>query len=169
MNYFTRLRLNGSKLRRGQAALSLVFLVGGTVVLIGATLTFLVISFINSAFGYQAANRALGVAMAGINDGLWQLSKDRALGGGVFQQGLCDYYVYVGSDVARVQVFRKSGACGTGPTNENQAWINSEATFMGRTRKIYVVASIDKVSGRVEIVSIKQTTTVQGSSSGYGD
>ena len=48
--------------RRGQATLSLVFLVGGIVILIGVTLSVLVISLINSGYGFQAANRALARA-----------------------------------------------------------------------------------------------------------
>lgn len=142
----------------GQAALSLVFLVGGTVVLIGTTLTFLVISFINTTFGYQAANRALGVAFAGVNDGLWKLSKDRNYG---FSGGSCKYVLPVGSDSASVVIARKDGSCGVNkPTNPNEIWISSEANYLGRIRRINMVVSIDRVSGGVEVVSMTQTVIV---------
>ncbi len=143
----------------GQAALSLVFLVGGTVVLIGTTLTFLVISFINTTFGYQAANRALGVALAGANDALWKLSKDRSY---AVVAATCDYNLPVGSDQAHVVTARKDGVCGgaSKPTNPNEAWINSEASYLGRIRRINMVVSIDPISGRVEITSMAQSVII---------
>ncbi|TSC82674.1 MAG: hypothetical protein G01um101420_197 [Parcubacteria group bacterium Gr01-1014_20] len=146
---------------RGQAALSLVFLVGGTVVLIGTTLTFLVISFINTTFGYQAANRALGVAFAGANDGLWKLSKNRDFGGSYYNQSLCDYSLPIGSDQAHVIITRKDGSCGSPrPTNPNEAWIYSEASYLGRVRRINMVVSIDPISGRVVVTSMVQSVVV---------
>ena len=48
--------------QRSQTALSLVFLIGGIIVLVGVTLSYLVISFTNASFGFQAANRALTTA-----------------------------------------------------------------------------------------------------------
>lgn len=64
--------------KRGQATLSLVFLTGSIAVAVGVGLAFLVISFANSAFGFQAANRALAIASAGANDALLRLARNGA-------------------------------------------------------------------------------------------
>ena len=160
--------IRSKRFTRGQAVLSLVFLIGGTVVLIGTTLAFLVISFINATFGYQAANRALGIAFAGANDGLWKLSKDRDFGGSLTEQSLCDYLLPVGSDQARVAVVRKNGVCGSPkPISPNEAWIYSEANYLGRVRKIDMTVAIDPVAGRVEVTSMAQSVIVGGGGTGF--
>ena len=141
----------------GQAAISLVFLVGGTVLLIGVTLTFLVVSFINTTFAYRAANRALGVAIAGVNDALLQLSRNR----GAFLGVSCEYDLKVGDvDYTHITVANRGGLCGQVPPGSAQ--IVSESTVLGRTRRVEVTVFIDRSTGKIAVTQIKQKIFVSG-------
>ena len=64
-------------IQNGQAALSLVFLISILITLMGVTLAFLVISFMNSSYGFQAAQRALAIASVGAQDALIRLDRDK--------------------------------------------------------------------------------------------
>ncbi len=150
--------------RKGQAMLTLVLLVGGAVVLIGATLAFLVFSFMTSTFGFQAANRALGVALAGANDALVQLSRNREL---FVSAPSCTYNFSIGNDEATVTVLQEDSICsGRPPIGSKQVYIYSEATILGRRRKINMVASVNRSTGEVRVVSLRQEVGVYGSTTG---
>ncbi len=155
------------KQQKGQAMLTLVLLVGGAVVLIGATIGFLVFSFMTSTFGFQAANRALGVALAGANDALVQLSRNRELHAGGAYAGDCSYNFSIGDDTALVRVLQEDSLCpGYEPAaGSKQAFIYSEATILGRRRKINMVASVNRSTGEVRVISIKQEVGLYGSGS----
>lgn len=124
----------------GQAALSLVFLIGGVLVLIGVTLSFVVISFLNATYGFQAANRALGVATAGVEDALLQLArnKDFSVPSG--------YSMPLGAASAAVKVTQGAPAAGL-------ATILSQAVVGSHERKLQVVVSVSAATGRVHVVS----------------
>ena len=62
---------------RGQTALALVFVIGGIIVLFGTTLAFLAFSFLNSTYGFQAANRASALARGGVDDAMLHLLRDK--------------------------------------------------------------------------------------------
>ena len=154
----------------GQAALALVFLIGGAVVLVGITLAFLVYNFVNSTSGFQAANRALGVALAGANDALVKLSNDRRFYVDSTLGPNCTYDTYVSGDKASVQVLwglDYINTC-TGvnmPTCDinfsskiecRKVAVNVEASVKGRRRRIEMMASVDSVTGEVRVDSLRQ-------------
>jgi len=129
---------------RGQGVLALVFLIGGITALVGLSVAFLATSFVNSTYGFQAAQRAEIVASAGVYDALMRLARDK---------DCCtpsNYSVPVGNDTADVTITQNSPAAG-------QATINSQATVSSRQRRIRAVVSIDSNSGLVTPLSWNQT------------
>ncbi|MDO8664875.1 MAG: hypothetical protein Q7K44_05045 [Candidatus Liptonbacteria bacterium] len=126
--------------RQGQAALSFVFLIGVIVLSIGVAVAFLANSFLNSGYGYQAANRAMAVASAGAEDALMRLARNKDF------SSVSSYSVPVGSDSASVTVNQNSPAAG-------QAKIVSNATVFFQQRKIQAVVSIDSTTGQVSLIS----------------
>jgi hypothetical protein len=62
--YFKYMHLRS--IRKAQAALSTIFLIGGVILLFAVTLAVIAISFANSSIGFQASNRAHAIAMGGI-------------------------------------------------------------------------------------------------------
>lgn len=128
--------------KKAQATLSLTILVGGTAILVGLTLAFLTLSFINITAGIQASSRALTVASAGAQDALLQLIRNKDFSSGGYQ-------VSIGNDTATVSV--------TNTVSVNQlAEIVSAATIFKSQRKIKVVASVDSQNGKVSVVSWEQ-------------
>lgn len=135
----------------GQAALSLVLLVGGTVVLIAATLFFLVISFVNSTFGFQAANKAWGLVISGLDDGLLQISRNPTLGSQ-------SYDFNVDDSVVDIKITRSCDWEGSVPDcsssiEKNQVVITAETSVSGRFRKATLYASASSY-GKIDVVSI---------------
>ena len=128
---------------RGQAALSLVFLIGGIAILVSITLVFLVTSFIGVSFGFQASERASAVATAGAEDGLIQLARNKGF------SDTTGYSVPLGSDSATVTVTQNSPSAG-------QATVLSTATVSGNRRRIRLVASVDALTGEVRVLSREQ-------------
>ena len=147
----------------GQAAISMIFLIGGTILLIGVTLAFLIFSFITSAFGFKAANQALGIALGGANDALLRISSNR----GYPNLGCEEYTFTIDDHSALVKVQRSwgdpetadpSAPCFTGfksPPLLGLATIESEAAVFGRKRRVYMIISISP-DGQVNVVSVKQ-------------
>ncbi len=132
--------IHNSRVRRGQAALSFVFLIGVIVLSIGVAVAFLANSFLNSGYGYQAANRAMAVASAGAEDALMRLARNKDF------SSVSSYSVPVGSDSASVTVNQNSPSTG-------QAKIVSSATVSFQQRKFQVVVSIDSATGQVSLIS----------------
>lgn len=135
--------------RRGQATLALVFLVGGISIAVGVSLAFLVISFTNSAFSYQAANRALSIASAGANDALLQLARNGNFrtvsfsgGGYCVDSGVAGNLCDGGSALVQVA---DGGAPGT-------IVITSRANVSNAIRKVEVVATTGS-STQVSVLS----------------
>ncbi len=128
---------------RGQAALSLVFLIGGIVLAIGISLAFVVLSFINSSYGFQAANRALAAATTGAEDALLKLVRDKDF------SAASPYTISVGGQTASVTVTQNSPATG-------QAKILAWATVSRYQRKIQVIAAVASSTGLVNVVSWEQ-------------
>ena len=127
----------------GQAALSLVFLIGGIILFIGANLAFLVFAFISSTYGFRAQNRAFVLAYGGITDGMEQLvrNKDFSNAGG--------YSVSYGTDSTTVIVNQNTPSAGF-------ATITADAIIFGRERKLQGVASINSTTGEVHLISFSQ-------------
>src|SRR5690242_7844507 len=64
---------------RGQTMLSLTLIIGGLIILFGTSLAIIIISFLNSTYGFRAANAALSLARGGIRDAELRLSRDSTL------------------------------------------------------------------------------------------
>lgn len=127
----------------GQATLSLVFLVGGLIVLVGVSLAFLIISFISSGYGFRVSNQALSAAAAGAEDAIIQVVRNKDF------SSPSGYSVPVGSWTADVTVTPNSPASG-------QDTIVSAAVISGYKRKIQVVISVVSSTGQVDVVSWDQ-------------
>ncbi len=127
--------------RRGQAALSLVFLIGGIALLVSVTLAVIAISFLNSTFAFQSANRAYANATSGAQDALLKLARNES------------YSNLVGYSVPK----DCTSNCATVTINQidpnKQVEILSTATVFASTRKIRVMASIDQNNGEVSVSS----------------
>lgn len=131
--------------RQGQAALSLIFLIGGIALLVAITLSLVAINFLNSTFAFQSANRAMALATSGVEDALIQLNRNPGFtspGGYTFPAN-CG----IGAvNCATVLVAQDS-------PRTDQATIVSTATSFASQRKIQVVVSIDQNTGQLNIVS----------------
>ena len=133
--------------RKGQAALSFVFLVGSIVILIGVTLGFLASSFVSSSAGFTAAQKALSVAKAGANDGYFQLLRNKDFssasysvpGGGATLEGT----------TASVVVTQNSPSTGL-------VTITSAATISFHTKKVQMVVAVASSTGQVSLVSWRE-------------
>lgn len=130
--------------RRGQAALSLVFLIGGIALLVSVTIAVIAISFLNSTFAFQSANRAYANATSGAQDALLKLARNDRF------SDLTGYEVpYVASGCISNCAFVTVDQVDVG----KQVEIISTATVFASTRKIKVVAAIDQNNGEVSVSS----------------
>ncbi len=151
----------------GQAVIALVFLVGGMLVLVGATLAFLIFNFLQATFGFQSANRALAVAMAGANDAILRLVENRDF---IIMSPGCKYDFVLGSDSAQIEVIREQGespcvgSTGVPPTDSNLVYINAHSTVAGRRRRVEMIISLDRLTGEVKVASLKQRAGLGGTS-----
>ena len=129
----------------GQAALSLVFLTGGIILLVGLSLAFLAISFINSSFAFQSANKALAAASAGVNDAMVQLVRNKIFSG-----------TYCGPSPPSIPPCDKGSANVVVSQNNPSPGlvkIVSDATSFVSKRKIRAVVSINSTTTQVNLVS----------------
>lgn len=117
----------------------MVMLVGGIAVFAGVGIAFLVASFVNSSFGYQATQRAFDVASAGASDAMLQLVRNKDFTSN-------NYVVPLDTYQASVSVVQDSPAA-------DQATITSQATVSGYKRKVQTIVAIDQITGQVVIVS----------------
>jgi hypothetical protein len=126
--------------KKGQAALSFVFLVGTITLSIGVTISLLAASFLNSGYGFRASNRAMALASAGAEDALVKLARNKDF------SAVSAYSVPVGNDSAIVTVNQNSPSAG-------QANIISTAAFSFQQRKIQVIVSINNMTGEISVIS----------------
>ncbi len=131
-------------MNRGQTFLALIFLIGGTVLLIGLTLAFLATSFIDTGYGYQSSVQAEAVATSGAQDALLQLDRNANFG----SPGPSGYHynVTVGSSTAAVTVTQSVPSAGFDT-------ILSAATVSNHIRKINVVVAINATTSQISVVS----------------
>jgi uncharacterized protein (UPF0333 family) len=123
--------------RRGQAALSFVFLIGIVTLSIGVTVALLAASFLNSGYGFQAANKAMALATAGAED---ELARNKDF------SSISPYSVPIDTYSASVTVNQDSPAAG-------QARIISAATSFFQQKRIQVIVSINDTTGEISITS----------------
>lgn len=128
---------------QGQATLALVFLIGGIVVVIGVSLAFIVLSFINSGYGFQSSNRALAVAAAGVEDAIIKLVRNKDF------SAASPYDVPVGTYTASVSVAQNTPVSG-------RVTIVSTAAVGAYKRKVQAVVAVNSATGQVQLVSWDQ-------------
>jgi hypothetical protein len=143
MMSFYLLRMRG--LSQGQTALSLVLVIGGIVIFVGLTLSVLALSFVNAAYGFQAAQRAYAVALAGIEDGLLQIAR-RGVGTtaattGRFPSG--SYTAGVNTDSVTV------GISWDVPSTDFVTITATSSLVAGHQRGLQLVASVNPYTGQV--------------------
>jgi hypothetical protein len=150
-NFMRPLQATSYKLQAGsgQTALSLIFVIGGIIVLFSATLAFLALSFLNSTYGFQAANRAAALAEGGVDDAMLQLARDREFESG----GYCvPYHEDVGScpsDHAQVTATQNTPGIG-------QVTVVSEAVVRRYRRKVQAVFAVNASTSLVRLISQEQ-------------
>ena len=127
----------------GQAALSMVLLIGGILVLVGLSLIFLSNSFLNFTQGYRLAQRAQTVAASGVQDAMIQLVRNKDFSS-------VGYSVAVGSSTATVVVTQDSPATG-------EAVITSTATVSSYKRTIRSIVSRNASTSQIIVLSWVQT------------
>lgn len=137
--------------RRGQTALAVVFVIGGIIVLFGTTLAFLALSFLNSTYGFQAANRAAALARGGVDDAMLQLLRNKDFS----STGYCVPYnpdpphFPCPDGYAQVIVTQNSPETG-------QATATSEATVSRYRRKFQAIFSVNATTSLVRLLSSEQ-------------
>jgi len=130
---------------RGQTSLSLVFIIGGIILLVATTLAFVVISFLNSSFGFQTSNRSLALAASGVHDGMIQLIRNKDFSD---TSGYCVPAASLPcpSGSATVTVTQNSPATG-------QATIVATGRILTYRRRIQAIANVSSSTGNVELTS----------------
>lgn len=131
--------------RNGQAALSLVFLTGGIILLVGLSLAFLAISFINSSFAFQSANKALATASAGVNDAMVQLVRNKIFAG--------TYCVPSPPSIPPCDKGSANVVVSQNNPSPGLVKIVSDATSFVSRRKIRAIVSINSTTTQVNLVS----------------
>jgi hypothetical protein len=111
------------------------------MIIIGATLTFVIVSFLNSTYGFRDANQALALAQSGVSDAVTQLTRNKDFA----STGYCVPDTGCGVGTATVSVTQNSPAVG-------QVTIISSASQNGRQRKLKEVVSVAS-SSEVDAIS----------------
>jgi len=131
--------------RSAQAFLSLILLIGAIIIVVGTTITFITIAFIDSSYGFQAANQAEAAAESGIEDA--QLGLIR-YGGKFPVGGVNPYTITTLTGTASVSVYQMA--------EQDLVTVISASTVFFRTRKVQAVFSVDPGSGQVSQVSWRE-------------
>lgn len=129
---------------RGQTMLSLTLLIGGLIILFGTSLAVIVISFLNSTYGFRAANAALALARGGLSDAQLRLERDSTIS----DAGYCVPAIATPcpSGYALVAITQNSPAAG-------QVTVTSDATVSNRRRKVQGIFQLATSTGLVVPVS----------------
>lgn len=127
--------------RRGQVALTTVFLIGSFIILMALTLAFLSISIVTSGRSVQSSNQALSIASAGVEEAVLRVVRDTGFSG--------SFTVEVNGKTASVSVTNTSSTNGL-------VTIISSSTVHFSQRAIQAVLSITSSTGQVNVVSSQQ-------------
>lgn len=134
----------------GQAALSTILIIGGIIMLFGISIAIITLSFANSTLGYQAANKALGVAMGGLRDAEIQLLRNANFS----DAGYCVPQTTVPCPSGYATVIVTQNTPQTG-----QVTVTSEATVLLRKRKISAVYAVSATT--TEVTPISNSIVIQ--------
>lgn len=126
---------------RGQTALTLVFLIGSIAILVGATLAFIATSLANSGLGFKISEQAMAAAASGVYDALLQLVRN-------YNFSSSGYTITIGGANVNVSVTQSGGV----------TTIISSAIVKEYQRKIKAIATINSLTGEINLVSWKEVT-----------
>ncbi len=125
--------------RSGQAALITTFIVGATVIFAGITMSFLATSFLQATYGFESATLANAAAMAGIQDALLQLTRNKDFSPGV-------YSIPLGTATTTVTVTRGS------PTSD-KITILATSTVRRYEQRVRAIVSVVTSTGQIDLLS----------------
>lgn len=123
----------------GQALLALVFLIGGIILAAGIVLALIILSFVDTSYGFKASQTAEAAAVAGAEDALLQIARNNTFAS-------TGYSLVSGGTTATVVATQNSPSSG-------YITVLSTATVGNRTRKVNVVLSTNSVTGQASVVS----------------
>ncbi len=129
--------------RSGQAFLALTLLISAIVIIVGATIAFITIAFIDSSYGLQAAAQANAAALSGLEDATLNLERY----GLSWNPGSSDTYT-LGLPAGSATVVFKPNV-----PFLNFATVDSSAVVENRTQKIQAVFTVDPTTGQVALLS----------------
>ncbi len=141
-------------MRRGQSALAFILLMGAIVALIGLTIAFFVISFLNSITAFHAANRASLAANGAVQDAVLRLVRDPRLGDLAPAQ-----YVVPVSGISVAVTIDGNFFGDTPDANGNPAGtakIRASATVGTSRRIVEAFAGFSRDTGLIRVLSWKQ-------------
>jgi len=112
------------------------------MIIVGATLTFIVVSFLNSTYGFRDANQALSLASSGVQDAVLQLTRNKDFS----DAGYCVPDTSCGTGTATVAVTQNS-------PSSSQITIISSASFNIRQRRVRAIVSLATSTGEISVIS----------------
>ena len=137
-------RFFGLPKKRGQATLGFVFLVASIILIVSVSFVFVVISLVNSGFGYQAAQQANMAANSGVEDAFLQLARNKDFSSS-------GYSFLVSSASAAVSVSQNMPLPG-------QVTIVSSGIFGSATHRIQAIATVATSTTNINILSWLEVT-----------
>ncbi|MDE2019358.1 MAG: hypothetical protein KGJ13_03350 [Patescibacteria group bacterium] len=129
--------------RSGQAFLALTLLISAIVIVVGATIAFITIAFIDSSYGLQAAGQANAAALSGVEDAALNLERY----GLAWNPGPSNTYTLSLPAGSATITFTPDS-----PTPD-LATVVSAAVVQNRTQKIRAVFAVNPTTGQVALVS----------------
>lgn len=140
MSKFKYLNIETFKDKRGISTLPMMLLLGGIIIEIAVTITFLAYYFNISNSSARLSTEALTTARTGLDDGIIKVVRDKNFSG--------DYAVAVGRGTANVSICKDT--CVIGKTEIT-------STVLGISqRKLRAVLAIDASTGKVVVESIEE-------------
>jgi hypothetical protein len=128
----------------------LIFVIGGVIVLFAVTLALLALSFLNSTYGFQAANRAAALADGGVHDVMLQLQRDKDFE----SAGYClPYSATLPCPSGQVQIVVTQGTPIVGNVTAT-----ADVTVLRYRRRVQAVFSVNASSGLVQLINSQQVS-----------
>jgi hypothetical protein len=136
----------------GQATLGFIFVVASIIIAVSVSFVLIVVSLINSAFAFQAAEQASLAAHSGVEDALLILTRNKDFSS-------TGYPLTVGPSIVTVSVLPNTPVAG-------QISILSKATIGTNSRQSQAVVTITPTTSVVNILSWSEVVQNAQSSSG---
>lgn len=133
--------VNYIHMRHGQTAISLILVIAGVIIAVALGIAFIVITFVNSSSGYQAATRAIAAAQSGVNDAVLRLARNKDLASGT-------YTLPVGADTVAVTLTTGSPAAG-------EVTVVADAVVLFHEKKLQAIVSVSS-NGQVTPIGVQE-------------